>query len=312
MASWQAHAMDAVLRVTVKRRMKQKPDLAGVRAALGRARLPVPKDATYTPETVGGVPGERVRHDRHAPGAPTLIYLHGGGYVTCSPLTHRQVTAGYARRGFEVVAPDYRLAPEHPFPAALEDALAVFRALRASGLPANRIVVSGESAGGNLALALLLALRDAGEALPAAAAVFSPWTDLAATGESLRRNARREAMLWNPGDGRAARFYHGDTDPRAPLVSPLYGDFHGLPPLLIHVGDREILRDDSTRLAERARAAGVPVTLRVWPVVSHAWQLAQHIVPEARESLDLAARFLHENIDRAAEQSVPALNREAS
>ncbi len=284
--------MDALIRFTIKRKMRRQRDVASVRAALGRESLPVPNDVSYTPAEIGGLPGEWVRHPAAPADAPTLLYLHGGGYIACTPRTHRQITAAYARRGFDVFVPDYRLAPEHPFPAAVEDAQAVFRGLVASGIPAARIAVSGDSAGGGLALALLLAQRDAGEAGPAGAALFSPWTDLAATGESIRTNEKRDAMLYGPGCARGAAIYLGDADPRTPLASPLHADLHGLPPLLIHVGDREILRDDSTRLAERARAAGVQVELRVWPVLPHVWQMAQHFVPEARESLGRAADFL--------------------
>jgi monoterpene epsilon-lactone hydrolase len=140
---------------------------------------------------------------------------------------------------------------------------------------------------------LLLALREAGTPLPAGAALFSPWTDLAATGDSVHTNAGRCAMFSGPDIGPSARYYLGTTDPRNPLASPLYADLKGLPPLLIHVGEDEVLRDDSTRLAERAREAGVRVELKVWPVVPHAWQLAPHMIPEARQSLRESAAFLH-------------------
>jgi acetyl esterase/lipase len=155
-----------------------------------------------------------------------------------------------------------------------------------------RIVVGGDSAGGGLAVALLLALREAGVRLPSGAALFSPWTDLAATGESIRTNADRCAMFHGPSIGYSARYYLGEADPRTPLASPLYADLTGLPPLLIHVGADEILLDDSTRLAERARAAGVKTELKIWPVVPHAWQLAAGKIPEARQSLRESAAFL--------------------
>jgi acetyl esterase/lipase len=186
-----------------------------------------------------------------------------------------------------VFAPDYRLAPESPFPAALEDTLAAYRGLRAS-MPAQAIVVSGESAGGGLTLALLVALRDAGESLPAAAALFSPWTDMAFTGDSARTNNRRCAMLDADTVRKAAAWYLGNADARNPLASPVYADLAGLPPLLIHVGENELLLDDSTRLAHRA---GVDCHLKIWPVVPHAWQLFQWL-PEAQQSLDEAAAFL--------------------
>ncbi len=198
----------------------------------------------------------------------------------------------FAAHGFRVFAPDYRLAPEHPFPAAVEDVIAAWRGLLAA-VP-GRAVVAGDSAGGTLALALMLALRDAGAMLPGGAALFSPGTDLAGTGDSMRTNARRDAMFLSDAIRHLADAYLGGADPRTPLASPLYADLAGLPPLLIHVGEREILRDDSTRLAERARAAGVAVDLHVWPVVPHVWQFAHATVPEARRSLAAAATFLHQ------------------
>jgi acetyl esterase/lipase len=293
MASFQAYALDALLRVTVKRRLRHNTDLAAVRAVLNRADLPIPTDIGYHPADLGRIAGEWVT----APGtvttaAPVLLYLHGGGYFACSPRTHRPITAWFARAGFAVFAPDYRLAPEHPFPAAVADAEAAYLALLDSGHAAEKIVLAGDSAGGGLALALLLRLRDHSYRLPAAAALFSPWTDLAVTGDSIKTNAKREAMFWAPSIPNGAAFYLGHADPRTPLASPLYGDLRGLPPLLIHVGAREVLRDDSTRLADRARAAGVAVDLRVWPVVPHVWQLMHQYLPEARESLTEAESFL--------------------
>ncbi len=155
--------------------------------------------------------------------------------------------------------------------------------------------MAGDSAGGGLAVALLVALRDAKADLPAAAVLFSPWTDLAGTGQSIKTNAGRDAMFHAPGTGAGAAFYLGDTPATTPLASPLYADLRGLPPLLIHAGDREILRDDSTRLAAKARAAGVSVEEKIWPVVPHVWQLAS-FVPEARQSIARAAAFLTEAI----------------
>ncbi len=291
MASWQAHALDAIIRVQVKRKMKRKPSLEQVRAVMNAGSLPAPKDVDYRTDRVGGIEGEWVSKPVGPGDAPVLLYLHGGGYFACSPRTHRPITGSFARAGLRVFVPDYRLAPEHPYPAAVEDALAAWHGLRTAGHEAARIVVAGDSAGGGLSLALLLALRDAGEDLPAAAALFSPWTDLAATGESIRTNARREAMFDVNSAEDGAAFYLGGADPRTPGISPLYADLHGLPPLLIHVGDREVLRDDATRVAQKARAAGVRVEERVWPVVPHVWQMAS-FVPEARESLAIAAGFL--------------------
>jgi monoterpene epsilon-lactone hydrolase len=292
MASWQAHLSVWIVKWRVKRKLRHIRDYKVARKILRPDPYEVPATVRISPAQVGGVPGEWVE----GTGATNsiLLYLHGGGYFGCSAASHRPITVGFALQGFRVFAVDYRLAPENPFPAAVDDAVAAYRGLLSEGDLAGHIVIGGDSAGGGLALSLLLALRDAGAPLPAGAAVFSPWTDLAATGDSIRTNAARCAMFHGPDIGLSARYYLGDTDPRNPLASPLYADLTGLPPLLIHVGKDEVLRDDSTRLAERARAAGVRVELKVWPVVPHAWQLAPQKIPEARQSLRETAAFLHE------------------
>jgi len=234
--------------------------------------------------TLGGIPGEWVESGPTT-NAGVLLYLHGGGYFACSARTHRPFTTAFARRGFKVFAPNYRLAPENPFPAAVMDAVAAYRALTPS-------VIAGDSAGGGLALATLTKLRDEGDKLPAAAALFSPLTDLAGTGNSRQANDKRCAMFHGKGLARAAEFYLCGADPRDPLASPLYADLKGLPPLLIHVGADETLLDDSTMLAVRARAAGVAVELQVFPAVPHVWQMFHRFLPEGRQSLDAAGEFL--------------------
>ncbi len=296
MASLRAHLGALAVRWRIRRRLRGAAEVARIKAVFEGAPLPSPPGVRFRPDRLGGVPGEWAEAEpgaggRRDPARTTLLYLHGGGFVACSPRTHRAFTGWFAKNGFRVFAPDYRLAPEHPFPAAVEDAVAAWRALR--GRVDGRVAVAGDSAGGNLALAMMVAARDAGAALPAAAALFSPAADLAGTGASLESNRRRDAMFWPENLAPLVAAYLGDTDPRTPLASPLYADLAGLPPLLIHVGEREMLRDDSVRLAERARAAGVHVDLAVWPVVPHAWQIAHAAVPEARRSLAAAAAFLH-------------------
>ncbi len=304
MASWQAHLTVLFLKFQVKRKLRGEVDVVKARAMLGSVKQKVPQGARATGGRVGGVPGEWMR-PAAGTAAGTLLYLHGGGYFACSPQTHRPVTGGFARRGFDVWAPDYRLAPENPFPAALDDAVAAYRGLLDQGIPPAALGLAGDSAGGGLAAALLLRLKQLGEALPAAVVLFSPWTDLAATGETLRTNSARDAMFSGEGMERAVGPYLAGADPRNPLASPLYGDLAGLPPLLIHAGDYEVLLDDSRRFAERARAAGTRVTMRTWPVVPHAWQVFP--IPEASQSLDAAARFL-----RAAVKAEPERVAEAA
>ena len=222
-----------------------------------------------------------------------ILFCHGGAYVAMSPKTHRAMTSRLAAwSNTTLFALDYRLAPEHPFPAALDDAVAAYRALLGAGFDAASLAVAGDSAGGGLALALLLALQDAGEPLPAAAAVFSPWTDLAATGDSIAANDARDAMFYGDWVKAEARHYLRETPATHPLASPLYADLAGLPPLFIQVGDSEVLLDDSRRLFAKAKEAGVEATLQVWRGVPHDWQMFAPVLPEGRDALRRAAAFL--------------------
>jgi cation diffusion facilitator CzcD-associated flavoprotein CzcO len=305
--SWRARFAALAVRLRLKPRLADMSDIARVRAAFATP-LPSPRGVRCTPATVGGVAGEWVERAESlfaqpdSPARDTLLYLHGGGFVGCSPRTHRPITAAFAKRGFRVFVPDYRLAPEHPFPAAPEDAVAVFRALRAQWAerPAadrGRLVVAGDSAGGNLALGLMLTLRDDGETLPDAAALFSPSTDMVGDAPSLELNTPHDAMFYGPALEDLMHAYLRGADPMQPLASPLRGELGGLPPLLIHVGQTEVLRDDSLRLAAKAQQAGVIVQLRVFHAVPHVWQMVG-FVPEAHASLDEAARFLHQAVAR--------------
>ena len=302
-ASWQARVASFVVRRRVKPALADMRNLAAVRQVFNQPLKP-PGGVRYTEATLGGVAGEWVDAEGlagatgmagEAVSVPTtLLYLHGGGFVGCSPRTHRPITAALALQGLRVFVPDYRLAPEHPFPAAALDALAVFRALRSDAAgQAGRLVVAGDSAGGNLALGLMLTLRDAGEALPDAAALFSPATDLTGGSPSITLNADRDAMFNGPELTHLADIYLAGADRALPLASPLLGDLSGLPPLLVHVGETESLRDDALRLVQKAREAGVAVDLQVFPVVPHVWQNL-HRLPEARRSVRAAARFLRQ------------------
>jgi cation diffusion facilitator CzcD-associated flavoprotein CzcO/acetyl esterase/lipase len=298
-ASWQARLAAWVVRRRVKPALADMRNIAAVRAVFN-APLSAAKGVRYTPASVGGVPGEWV--DAEAPArvasskpatssaSTTLLYLHGGGFVGCSARSHRSLTAALALRGLRVFVPNYRLAPEHPFPAAPNDVLAVYRALRAQA-PADRIVVAGDSAGGNLALGLMQTLRDAGEALPAAAALLSPALDLTGASPSITLNVGRDPMFDPQQLLHLTEAYLAGADPAQPLASPLHGDMAGLPPMLVHVGETEVLRDDSIRLAQKAREAGVLVELQVFPTVAHVWQLVRQL-PEARRSVRAVAAFL--------------------
>jgi monoterpene epsilon-lactone hydrolase len=246
---------------------------------------------------------ERAR-SRSSPSPPTrtILYFHGGGYYFCSPQSHRSLVFPLAARsGARTFSLDYRLAPEHRFPAALDDALAAYRQLVVDGTSPDSIVLAGDSAGGGLALATLVALRDAGDPLPAAALFFSPWTDLAATGATLVANDGADPMFRGVAIGRAAQIYLGDTPATHPYASPVYADLAGLPPLFIQAGSTEVLLDDSQRVAERARAANVHVDFEIWPNMPHVWQIFAPFIPEAARALDRAADFVRQV---AVEQSV--------
>jgi acetyl esterase/lipase len=231
-----------------------------------------------TPETSGG---------RH------VLYLHGGGHVSGSPGLYRDfiwriASATHSR----VTILRHRLAPEHPFPAALDDAVSAYRALLAEGVDPRQMAMMGDSAGGGLVLGTLLKLRDQGIALPAAAVALSPWTDLALTGQSLRFNADLDPMIRTEEAPALVSHYLAGADPRTPYASPLYGDHTGLPPTLIQVGSEEVLLDDSVRMAERMRAAGCEVELQVWPRLPHVWQVWARLMPEAREAIAHIGTFV--------------------
>lgn len=289
--SWQAVLVSGLLRRTMKPLLRGSSGVGRVRALLGAHQVVLSPATRVWRETLGGVEGEWVEPSGAA-SAPVLLYLHGGGFVACSPRSHRPITVAFAERGLRVFVPDYRLAPENPFPAGLHDALSAYRALRRTLAPDTKVLLAGDSAGGGLALSLLLALRDAGDTLPSAAVLFSPLTDLVTDAGSRVENAQRCAFFDENAMVAVREWYLQGHDPCDPLVSPLRGDLRGLPPLLIHVGRDEILLDDSTVLAARAREAGVEVSIVTWAAVPHVWQIFPRYIPEARVSLDAAARFL--------------------
>lgn len=231
------------------------------------------------------------------------LYLHGGAYVVCSMLSYRPQQVQVTRAiGARILLPDYRLAPEHPFPAALEDARTAYCWLLSQKIRPERIVVMGDSAGGGLALALLVALRDMDLPLPAAAVCLSPWFDLTCSGASLLKRARADLITDPQKLRQAAAAYLGGADPRSPLASPLYADLRGLPPLLLQIGTDDVLLDDSLRLAERARASGLSVELEVWQHMYHVWQMAGRRLPEAGQAMQHIRDFMQRRASTSLSQ----------
>lgn len=265
------------------------------RAGMEKVAERVAADIKCEPVDAGGVEGEWISAPDADP-SRVILYLHGGGYTAGSITTHRAMAARISRASAaRVLAINYRLAPEHPFPAAVEDATAAYRWLLAQGIAAGKIVVAGDSAGGGLAISTLLALRDAKQPLPAAAVPISPWTDLAATGDSLRTLAGKDPMVQGDPLREMAKMYLGKTDAKNPLASPLYANYEGLPPMLIQVGGAEILLDDATRVAQKARAAAVEVELEVWDEMVHVWHVFAKLLPEGQQAIDRIGRFVREH-----------------
>ncbi len=292
--SWRAELARLGLRWFVKRTGRHK----GVAQTRHRFRameilIPHPPRSTQTHKIhVGDVRADMVvtpdsRPSRH------VLYLHGGAYRVGAPSTYRHFTWRIARTArARVLVPDYRLAPEHPFPAALDDAVTSYLWLLTEGADPRCIAVVGDSAGGGLVLALLLKLRDDGIVLPAAAVALSPWTDLALTGVSLATNAEADPMINADDIPVFAADYLAAADPRNAYASPLYGDFSGLPAIMIQVGSDEVLRDDAVRMAQRLRAAKIPTVLQIWPRMPHVWHLLAPVLPEARSALEEIGRFV--------------------
>jgi acetyl esterase/lipase len=298
--SAQARMLRFVLRHAVKTRVHAKPDIARIRLSMDRiARLApdLPRGVVRRSTALAGLEAE-CHAPKDAPARFRILYLHGGGFVSGSPRTHRGIAGRLARGvGAQVVVPDYRLAPEHPFPAALEDCAAVYRALLARPGGARRLALAGDSAGGNLVFALLLKLKEEGAPLPAAAVGLSPFVDMTGSGQSLRRNADLDPLLHVAGFPSVVRAYAPGEDPRNPLLSPLFGDLSGLPPCLIQCGSDEILLDDAVRLEAAFVAAGVDCALEVWPHMPHVWQAFAKFVPEARTAIGRVAAFLRRRLE---------------
>lgn len=297
MPSPEHEALVAQIVATGQRTPEEPPDpqmLAAMREAERANVVPAPPDVDVADETFGGVPCLVVTPRGESP-VGTIVYVHGGGYIWMSARSHVLVAAALVRAsGCRCVSVDYRLSPEHPYPAPVEDLTAVYRALVASGEPAGRIALAGDSAGGGLVLAGLIALRDAGDALPAAGVSISPWTDLAVTGPSA--DTADDPIVSGAGLRMMAKVYLDGADPQSPTASPLYADLHGLPPVLVQVGTRESLLDDARRVVARARDAGVDVTLHEFDGVVHMWVVMGPEIPESLEAFAEAGAFVRDRV----------------
>jgi acetyl esterase/lipase len=269
-------------------------DVATLRAAFNdlMARVPVAADVDHVPTTIGGVNAVDVTI-RGMATANTILYFHGGVYVIGTAAATVPLVSDLARRAHaRAVTVDYRLAPEHPYPAAVDDARAAYEGLLAKGFDAGQIALAGESAGGGLAVATLLALRDAGTPLPSSAFLMSPYADLTLSGETVLGNRALDPILTPEGLRLRVPEYVGHANASDPQISPIFGDLRGLPPLLIQVGSSEILLSDALRLAGRAAIDEVPVTLEVTPGVPHVFQGFAAVLDEGVAALDRAATFL--------------------
>jgi monoterpene epsilon-lactone hydrolase len=252
----------------------------------------LPSDVTVEPVSANGVRAEWTSTpDADTSGA--ILYLHGGGYVLCSLDSHRHLAAEVGRAaGTRTLAIDYRLAPEHPFPAPVEDTVAAYRYLLDSGLKANRITLAGDSAGGGLVVGAMLAIREAGLPLPGCGWCISPWVDMEALGLSFTDRAATDPTVQKAGIQMMAQWYLGGADPRHPHAAPIHGDLRGLPPLLIQVGAAETLLDDSIALARKAGAADVFVDLQIWPEMIHIWHIYFPMLAAGRRAIALGGSFV--------------------
>ncbi len=304
MPSWQSRLVSLIVRMTLKRagrrqawdidetvrrvRLKIEPNWLQLRRVPSNVRrIPIEASPVRGEWLIGSETDNRI-----------IYYLHGGGYVAGSPASHRNLTSRLALAAkARVFALDYRLAPEHPFPAPVEDALAGYRWLLDQGITAERIAIGGDSAGGGLTLATLQRIRDTGLPLPSAAFLLSPWTDLACTGESLELNDQSDNMLCSSEVHRFSRVYFGEESAYNPLVSPVYANFTALPPMLVYASDTEVLLDDSRRVAERAGYYGVEVDLRIWNDQLHAWPiLAGLSIPESLRAIREIGDFVRQRV----------------
>ena len=289
--------LDTVLEMIRVRSAEVRKTTDDDRLSYERIMSVLPMDDDIETERVGvnGIPAEWISAPESQENR-VILYLHGGGYLFGSARTHRVMLAHMARAAkARVLALDYRLAPEIPFPAPVEDSVSAYRWLLAQGISAKKMVIGGDSAGGGLAVAAMVALRSVGEPLPAAGVCISAWTDMESTGQSHITNAESDPSVSKERLLKIAKVYLGGKEPTAPLASPIHADLTGLPPLLLQVGSIEVLLDDSTLLKSRAKAAGVSVEMEVWEDMPHVWHHYAPILPEARKAIGRIGEFVLEH-----------------
>jgi acetyl esterase/lipase len=288
--------VDEVVALVRERGKRGELPLAERRAVMDRntEAFPVPSNVRVEPIDLDGLKAEwMIPQGRSTSSSPVLLYFHGGGYVIGSPLSHRHVTGRLALSSDAcVLSVDYALAPEQPFPAAVADGVKAYRWLLDRGHAADAIAVGGDSAGGGLAAATLIASRDEGLPMPAGAVLISPWTDLTCDTETYKSRAAVDPMIAPDGIAVMANAYLAGADPRNPLASPNFADLTGLPPLLIHVGDNEVLLDDARVLAKRAQEAGVDARIEVWDRMFHVWHAFYQMLDEGEQAIDALGKFL--------------------
>jgi acetyl esterase/lipase len=299
MTSKRAHLVRAVTGVYFKTVRINRFNVKSMRRrmnAIGRLLAPAP-GVEIRGAAINGLQVEYLTPQAASDGK-LLIYLHGGAYIAGSSTSHRQRGSHVARAAnVRTIVPNYRLAPEHPFPCAVDDAAGVYRKLLSDGHAAKNLVFVGDSAGGGLAMATLLTLRDAGDPLPAAACLLSPWLDLAGTGESMRTHAHRDPWFRTEDLPLVARYYCTEGQFKHPLVSPVYANLGRMPPLFIQVGAEEILLSDSTRIADMVQRAGGCVDLEIWPDMWHVFQAFVNRVPESRTAVDKIGAFIRHRLE---------------
>ncbi|OUS17116.1 alpha/beta hydrolase [Gammaproteobacteria bacterium 50_400_T64] len=295
MASFRSRLIAPIMRLTMKKKLGKSGDPAKEREFLDKMSAMSSRRPLGKYDVVGGVSGEWQQATLGS-ADNVILYLHGGAYVIGSPASHRDMVGAIAdaaqARAFIV---DYRLAPETLFPGAVDDAVAAYKGLLENGEKAEKIIIAGDSAGGGLTMATLVALRDEGIELPAAAVCLSPWADLTLSGDSMIVKDKVDAMLGRDSLSWFGGLYLAGQDASDPKASPIFADLSGLPPLLIQVGSQEVLLDDAIRLNKVAKKAGVDVSLEVWDGQMHVWQLMAAIVPEGKHAIQVIGTFIKNN-----------------